>query len=348
MCVFSIASCGSDTKPIDGFATVTDIAIHDENGGKIWVGDRLVGSFSIGGKSDITANLRWLRNETVIDGATNSAYLVSEVDAGQSLSFEVTPTEPSGDPISSATQSASIFVDYFRGTRVLAIDFESAQTNWAYPIYVYLPDGYQESTKQYPVVYTLDGFEGRFNLFADILDAKAKEVILVAIAAGAADGELKRREIDYVLPGATSYYNFLTLELIPFIDSQYRSNQSNRTLVGHSLGGLFAGLALLMEAPGARHFSSFLVQDGSFWNQPEETIAMEEDLFSRTQTLPVNLLLASSSAPGGNVLVARDFRNLLQSRDYDDLMLTFMVFNVPHGEEFASTSFRRGVDILFP
>jgi predicted alpha/beta superfamily hydrolase len=44
--------------------------------------------------------------------------------------------------------------------------------------------------------------------------------------------------------GAPAFLDFLEHELIPFIDRTYRTNSSDRGLLGHSMGGLFALYAL--------------------------------------------------------------------------------------------------------
>ena len=44
--------------------------------------------------------------------------------------------------------------------------------------------------------------------------------------------------------GAAAFLDFLERELIPFIDRTYRTNTSDRGLLGHSFGGVFALYAL--------------------------------------------------------------------------------------------------------
>ncbi len=44
--------------------------------------------------------------------------------------------------------------------------------------------------------------------------------------------------------GGPAFLDFLEHELIPFIDRTYRTNTSDRGLLGHSMGGLFALYAL--------------------------------------------------------------------------------------------------------
>ena len=345
LCLAIITACGSGSSAPENSAAASNVFVQDENDGKTWVGDRLIANYSIANSASNLVAVNWLRNGLAIDGAADKTYVISASDVGQSLAVEVTPIDSMGASIGATVRSADVTVDRFVGSRFPFVTFDSSQTNWIYPIRVYLPDGYDAGNQSYPVIFTLDGGEFRFGLFADILDEKAKQVILVAIGTGGAYGDILRRQEDYVMPGARDYYNFLTLELLPFIDSQYRTEKSNRTLVGHSLGGLFTGLALLMETPGERNFASFVSQDGSYWDKPEETIALEEALYNRTQVLPVKLILSSTLQ--GNFLVTRDFRNLLQARNYQELDLSFLVFDVTHREEF-NQSFRRAVDILFP
>ena len=48
------------------------------------------------------------------------------------------------------------------------------------------------------------------------------------------------RTRDYNLPGAYTYYKFLTPDLIPYIEAKYKVAADQRTLEGHSFGGMFA------------------------------------------------------------------------------------------------------------
>src|SRR6185437_3262107 len=129
---------------------------------------------------------------------------------------------------------------------------------------------------------------------ARILEAKGLRAIIVGI------GNYERRSTDYLLPGATNYYGFVTTELIPYVEKHYRASPSNRTLSGHSYGGLFAGLAMLMDRPGNRYFTNFISLDGSYFSQPSLTAGMEQTLLASSGGSLPNTTLVLSSSSGGN------------------------------------------------
>jgi uncharacterized protein len=63
--------------------------------------------------------------------------------------------------------------------------------------------------------------------------------------------------------GAKQFGDYLVDEVIPFIDKNYRT-VSNRTIIGHSLGGLFSLEVFLNHA---QYFFGYIVLDPSiFWN----------------------------------------------------------------------------------
>lgn len=61
--------------------------------------------------------------------------------------------------------------------------------------------------------------------------------------------------------GADTFLLVLEQEIIPFIDSLFRTNE-NRTIAGHSLGGLFATYVML-EKP--RLFTNYLIASPAVW-----------------------------------------------------------------------------------
>lgn len=119
-------------------------------------------------------------------------------------------------------------------------------------IYVMLPDGYAESSEYYPTIYLLDGG----NLFPMLTPYYrylnfAEEIpksIIVGISYGSDDFEYGNfRSTDYTAPseerdywgGANQFQNYLTEELLTFIEDKYRSDRNRRVIFGQSLGGQF-------------------------------------------------------------------------------------------------------------
>ena len=73
--------------------------------------------------------------------------------------------------------------------------------------------------------------------------------------------------------GAAGFLRFLRQELIPSIDAEFRTNEGDRTLYGHSFGGLFAIHALLN---GEETFQRFITGSPSLWWDDEVTFQHEE------------------------------------------------------------------------
>ena len=117
-------------------------------------------------------------------------------------------------------------------------------------ILVYTPETYDLGAEHYPVMYLLDG-TAHFHHVSGIVRFLAgngliPEMIIVAIENTDRIRDLsptKDRRWE-TSGGAGQFMNFLTEELIPFVERGYRT-EPYRILVGHSLGGEFAVYSLL-------------------------------------------------------------------------------------------------------
>ena len=225
------------------------------------------------------------------------------------------------------------------GLRQDAGAIRSAYTGWTYPLRVYLPPGYAESEQRYPVLYALDG-RIRFDLITERLDELGAEVIVVAIYATSN----ARREIDFVIPGASAYTQFLTEELIPWADATYRTDPAERTLAGHSLAGLLSALMFLFEDPEQRYFNSFLISDPSFWDKPEKTRKLIDRLQVTSDSVPVTLFIAAATK--GNLEGTRNFHSLMQDSNFEDLDMLYKVYKTNH-KKVIRPSFRDGLAYLY-
>jgi len=120
-------------------------------------------------------------------------------------------------------------------------------------IFVMLPDEYeQRSEENYPTIYLLDG-GALFPLLSAYyrylhLEEEIPDAIIVGISYGsdtfedgnyrATDYTAKSSDRDY-WGGADKFQNFLSDELLPFIERTYRSRANRRVIFGHSIGGQF-------------------------------------------------------------------------------------------------------------
>lgn len=153
-----------------------------------------------------------------------------------------------------------------------------------YELYIDLPPGYDTSGKTYPVVYLTDAWEIfglQLNTYQQLIFLNdIPEMILVGISyktdgnfyTGGLREELDHRARDFtpthltydetvakhgkmladfvrVSGGGKDFLEFIEKELIPFIETEYRTDPAKRGLFGYSLGGTFVTYALFSK-PG--------------------------------------------------------------------------------------------------
>ncbi|MFX0063544.1 MAG: NosD domain-containing protein [Candidatus Hermodarchaeota archaeon] len=155
--------------------------------------------------------------------------------------------------------------------------FYSTYVEDNFTIYIRLPQNYNGSDDQrYQSVYVLDGdwyFDGSYprgqfidpygmvGLLSDLTSSrKIPGVILVAI--GYPDQNYRGR--DFLFEPQT-FYRFLKEELIPYVDAQYKTIQSQRTLIGQSDGGYFTVFALFQYREDQNTvFRNFIALSGNY------------------------------------------------------------------------------------
>nr|WP_254722274.1 alpha/beta hydrolase-fold protein [Gilvimarinus xylanilyticus] len=218
--------------------------------------------------------------------------------------------------------------------------FTSAITGIEYPIHIYLPPGYEGAEHTYPVIYVLDG-QVLFPGIPYLLEDEGVEAIVVAIAEGPED----RRRIDYLLPGARDYFRFLVHELIPFAESGLRVEPGQRTLLGTSFGGVFSGLAMLMDDVVDPAFYNLLAFDASFYQHPHETQQLLDNRYLASDELDAKLFL-SSALPEGNDEFVSQFAALLAERDFSGLSVERERYQTTHGK-ITEPSFRTAIRHLW-
>jgi len=223
-----------------------------------------------------------------------------------------------------------------KGSLVKNKTFASTITGITYPYEVYLPPGYEKSTKRYPVVYASDGQWTKE--FSYGIDAHSKDVILVSIEEGP-DGP---RGTDYRPPGATDYIRFLKAEFVPFIEAHYRTNEI-RTYSGASLGGALGGVLIAQESGNKPYFKNYILADSALGTLTPETIAMEEANYQQNKYLPINILLSATWE--GNAAVTLDYEKRFRARNYEGLTIINKMFPLSH-EEIGTQTFLEFLDYI--
>ena len=106
---------------------------------------------------------------------------------------------------------------------------------------VLLPRAYQtEPEKRFPVVYVLDGYSGNGTRLLDefyknVLSEKADALNLILVAVGC----VNKWYFDSPVDSSVRWQTFLLRELIPHVDSHYRTvaERKGRAITGLSMGG---------------------------------------------------------------------------------------------------------------
>ena len=166
------------------------------------------------------------------------------------------------------------------------------------------PDGYDDGTERYPVLYLLDG-ETHFRYASGVVNFLAKnDRIPAMLVVGITSGGVEHRTHDLTPPssdemdnrfspgngGASVFLSFIAQELIPFVDKTYRT-RPYRLLVGHSFGGLFSIYTFSLRP---KLFSAYIAADPSiYWNN-EAVVAEAESFLSATKDLQADLYIAAS------------------------------------------------------
>ncbi len=142
--------------------------------------------------------------------------------------------------------------------RLTSLTIESRWLDRNVSLHVYTPPNYWESAN-YPTIYFQDGSEyikfGAHRIL-DIMISKGEIRPLIAVFI-----DPKYRSCEYAMED--DYVNFLSEELVPFIDKRYNTSRvrEDRCIVGDSLGGLMALYVALMRP---EIFGVVITQSGAF------------------------------------------------------------------------------------
>lgn len=195
--------------------------------------------------------------------------------------------------------------------QVINSSLRSESVGSTYAIQVFLPQSYATGTTALPVIYATEGDAlygrdaisntaiSRFDTFKQVMQRRGTQAILVGI------GGTAQRSTDFLLPGASKYLNFITSELAPSIERQYRADPKRRALSGLSHGGYFVVAALMLEGQaGALSFSHYLSTESSRGAHfdPASFLAFEKKQLDG-KPLPTTLFLTGASGHNSGLIV---------------------------------------------
>jgi predicted alpha/beta superfamily hydrolase len=238
-----------------------------------------------------------------------------------------------------------------------------------YLLYVSLPRHYADSTTHYPVVITLDA-EYAFALTRNVVEHfvdrdRLPELLLVSIAYPGASDDLdvyrRTRTRDYTptyVPdggygpaiqqfsgGGPAFRRFLVRELLPFLDSTYRTDPGDRTFVGHSYGGLF-GAYVLATRPAT--FRRYILVSPSLWYDDRFLFGMEHDSAQTRGTPAADVFLGVGGRE--NPRMANDllaFADVLRRERWPGLSVSTHIFADDNHDSVFPAALTRGLRVVF-
>lgn len=173
---------------------------------------------------------------------------------------------------------------------------------------VSLPERYHVNQRRYPSLYIIDA-DFQFQHVSSITKhltrmGKLPPMIVIGIANQGDADYLKSTTWpdgkDDAFGGAQQFHSYLKQELLPLIDTQFRTD-NQKALAGYSLGGLFSLYSMMQEHTP---FNAFLAMSPSVWHDNYSLPSKIEPLLKQQQlTAPVFISLANEEEMGVDKLV---------------------------------------------
>lgn len=131
---------------------------------------------------------------------------------------------------------------------------------------------------------------------------------------------------------AKQFLSFLTNELIPFIDENFKTDKNNRTLYGHSMGGLFTTYAMLNSK---NIFNRYIISSPYLWWDDKSIFAFEKEFAKINTDLNASIFFSYGEDEPKDVYAdtIEEMISKIKSKNYSGLKLTKRIFE--KGEHFT-------------
>ena len=230
-------------------------------------------------------------------------------------------------------------------------------TGQEYELQILLPGSYKEGIKSYPVLYLMDSqwdFPLAKSLYGQhYFDGFIPEIIIVGVTwGGRKPNPDSLRARDYTptrearLPqsgGAENFLGFFQQELFPFIETKFRTDTTNRTLMGCSLGGLFTMYTLFTHP---NMFANYIAASPAYGWDKQVLYQYEKKYFESDPKQPARLYMTigdvEKGAPGFEKLAAH-----LTERNYKNLRMRSKVLENTGHSGTKTEGFGRGMQFAY-
>ena len=226
-----------------------------------------------------------------------------------------------------------------------------------YELQILLPGGYNNSQKKYPVVYLMDS-QWDFPLVKSLYgehyyDGFIPELIVVGVTWGGVNpnpDSLRAR--DYTptkenrVPqsgGADKFLSFMKDELFPFIETNYKADSKNRTLMGCSLGGLITLYALFTHTEMFMGYAAASPAVG--WDR-EVLYKYEKEFAQKKLANPVRVYMTIGDVERSRPVYEK-FAAQMKTSNYRSVSLTSKILENTGHSGTKSETFGRGMQYVF-
>ena len=222
------------------------------------------------------------------------------------------------------------------------------------PLLIRTPYGYASGEEHYPVLYVLDG-DAHFHHTTGTADylaysGRTPELIIVAIRNIDRNRDLtppsaqKSDNEDFPTHGgADNFLRFISDELMPWVNRQYRT-RPHSTLVGHSFGGLFA-LHALVTRPDV--FDAYIaISPGLQWDD-QRLVMQAARMFEDTPELTADLYMTVGNEGRALLGGARKLAGVLDEYAPRSLRWAFRLMEEESHVSVPLRSTRQGLEAVF-
>lgn len=245
--------------------------------------------------------------------------------------------------------------------RIQVVPIKDTQADKQYELYIKLPEEYaknENKDKAYPVIYFTDA-DTHIELLSGA-EFLLEEVILVGISyqkdidealvkehgpyvSRFRDYSIKKssnpeRQAKYQLGQANNHLAFIRNDVFKFVEANYRTDPSNRTYFGFSLGGLF-GTYALMAHPDS--FKNYILGSPSLWSDIPLLFSLENAAL-KSKAQEINLFITYGELEKELGVHVEDFISQLKKKKYQALssIKQVVIDSAGHSDSFPMVGVR--------
>ncbi|WP_298758304.1 alpha/beta hydrolase-fold protein [uncultured Psychroserpens sp.] len=210
---------------------------------------------------------------------------------------------------------------------------KSSNLNEERVIQIYTPDGYSESEQNYPVLYILDG-QQYFLSGVSIQEAlRTPREIPNMIVVGITDNESSRWT--WFGDEKEKFSNFLIDELLPFINSNYKTNKEH--IIFGWEGAAYYTSELILKHPEV--FNGAIISNGGY--------ASKEIVKDFNTTKATYLYMANSKKDIYNIGYTEEFHKVLKEHNPKNLIWKYDLHNDEIHESLAHLALYKGLKFYY-